>query len=243
MAYIHSKNTTYPIELKRSFTPDVLRRVKDDLKKETNGVSGRNLLDIASGFLPILGLLKSETSFQGYHYYRSGLKLLSFFEEFTRENIDQAKLDETIEEIQNMNEESFFETMMDTIDRIDNANKAALLANILRHTINGEIPRDNFLRHSWILTNVPYIDLQQLHKYTVDYYQPSSTEILAANGLVNETVIEEEEYDENGNGNGAGSKYGLSPLGEEMLHYGLYNLNWQYVGNGRKVPGLTWGEG
>ena len=38
-----------------------------------------------------------------------------------------------IREIDKMNQESFFESMMDIIERIDNINKTVILANILRH--------------------------------------------------------------------------------------------------------------
>lgn len=42
-------------------------------------------------------------------------------------------LDGIIREIDKMNQESFFESMMDIIERIDNINKTVILANILRH--------------------------------------------------------------------------------------------------------------
>lgn len=154
------------------------------------------------------------------------MKVLNFLDALSQEGYDQDQINEMAEDLGEKNYETLYETLLDTIDRIDNINKARILANILRHSANGDIARDNFLRHSWILSTVPYIDLQQLNKYITDYFQPSSSEILSSLGLINETVIDGGTFGEGGEE--GGSKYGLSPLGEEMLHFGLYAREWQY---------------
>ena len=170
-----------------------------------------------------------------------GIKLLEFVEQFAKNETDPNELSAAISEIEQMNGESFFETMIDVLDRIDNANKARILANILHHCIKGDISIDNYLRHIWILANMPFIDLQQLHKYITDYYQSSSSEILYANGLIRETIMDggtygaEEQTDVN-------NKFGITALGEEMLHFGLYSRDWQYKGAGRQMNSVNSGR-
>lgn len=218
-------------------TPEVFDKLrKEDFKKSKEGYND-NILDIVSGFIPVLNLLKARTFFQDYKDWKMGKKILDFLSEFTRNESNQDELNKMASEIESINGESFFETMIDTLDRIDNENKARILANILRHSVSGQISRENFLRHSWILANVPNIDLQQLHKYTVDYYQPASSEILASNGLIRETILDAGDIDSADKG---GSKYGLTTLGEEMLHFGLYAREWEYKGGGRQIPALNW---
>ena len=236
------KNTMespYSEGLRQSLTPAVIKKVRGDLGSGNSSTVGNNILDIAAGFIPVIGLVKAKTSFLGYRDYKTAKKLLKFMEAFSQEDYNPEELDDMAHEIQNINSESLFENMMDILDRIDNANKAVILANILRHSIKGYISRPNYLRLCWIIANVPYIDLLQLHKYRTDFYEPSSTEILSANGLIHETVIDGGELDAEDSDKG-GSKFGLSPLGEEMLHYGLYNIDWRYNGAGRQVPNPKW---
>lgn len=233
-----SPDTTYSIELRRTFTTDVIRRVSEELLSKSKSDVGANALDIAAGFIPVIGLLKSRTSLQSYRDYRMGTKLLVFFEKFAQNATDPDELFNAATEIDKMNGESFFETMMTVLDRIDNANKARILANILHHSIKGDITRDNYLRHSWILANVPFIDLQQLHKYTTDHYQSSSSEILYANGLIRETILDGGTFGV-GEHNDGGNKFGLTALGEEMLHYGLYNREWEYKGAGKQINSVN----
>lgn len=240
MSEVNNDNEiTYSEGLQQSMSPEVIRKVRAELSSDFLSATGNNVLDIAAGFIPVIGLVKAKTSFKGYRDYRTAKKLLYFMEAFSMEDYDSDELNDMIHEIQHINSESLFENMMDVIDRIDNANKARILANILRHSIKGDISRPNYLRHCWILANVPYIDLQQLHKYTTDCYESSSTEILSANGLIRETVIDGGKFGADDEITG-GSKYGLSPLGEEMLRYGMYNRIWEYHGAGRQVPNPKW---
>lgn len=238
---VENNDITYSDGLKRSLAPDVIKKVRKELGSKVSSTVGNNILDIAAGFIPVLGLVKSKTSFQGYYDYRTAIKLLNFMEAFSQEDLDPTKFEEMIQEVESINKESLFETMMDIIDRIDNVNKTVILANILRHSIKGDISRPNYLRHCWILTNIPYIDLLQLHKYTTDYYETASSEILMSNGLIRETIIDAGEFGTEEENKG-GSKFGLSSLGEEMLYYGLCFSDWQYTGKGRTIPGLGWVE-
>lgn len=235
----NSEIKTYSEGLRHSFSPDVIRKIHAEYGSNLSSTIANNILDMAAGFIPVLDVIKSLASFKDYRNYRIAVKLLKFLEAFSREEYNPDELDGMIQEIDSKNKESFFESMMDIIERIDNINKTDILANILRHSIRGDISRSNYLRHCWIIANVTYIDLQQLYQYTVDYYEPSSTEILFANGLIRETVIDGGEYDAD-DVNTGGSKYGLSPLGEEMLRFGLNCMEWQYKGNGRTIPDKQW---
>lgn len=121
---------------------------------------------------------------------------------------------------------------------IRNANKAKILAKIIHHSIKGYISRDNYLRHCCILANAPFINFQQLYKYTTDYYHSSSSEILYVNGLIRETILDGGTFVAK-ESNGGDNKFGLTALGEEMLRFGLYNINWQYKGADRQINSVN----
>lgn len=228
---MNSDNSQLSREFKKSFTPEIIDRIRKEDFEAVQRKNQKNILDIASGFIPVVGWLKSRSLFQDYKDYRFGEKIIAFLRAFAKESYSQEDLNGMISEIEGVNSEFFFETLTDTLDRIDNANKARILGNILHNCIIGYISRDNFLRHSWILSNVPYIDLQQLYKYTEDYYEPSSSDILAANGLIRETTLDEGTFASFT----GGCKYGLTLLGEEILKYGFFYPEWQYKGSGRHI--------
>lgn len=216
-------------EFEKSLRPDVLKKVRDSDFGKISHQFWSELIELTSIFIPIVRFFKSYDLFKDYKEYRLGCKVLNFLIEFSKdESITQDDIEKLAEELDNVNHESLFNTLLDTLDRIDNINKANVLANILRYSAKGYISKDNFLRHSWILSSIPYIDLQNLHNYIIDFYKPSSSEILFSMGLIRETLIDSDNRNNN--------LYGLSPLGQEMLHYGLVSIEWEYKGAHSKIP-------
>lgn len=102
--------------------------------------------------------------------------------------------------------------LMGMIDRMDNINKQAILANLTKARIHGLISIEDFFRLSNMLERIPYVDLESLHNYIEDYYDPSGvSELLYSTGVLQQSVI-----DANGE-----DRYILSKLGRLLLIYGL----------------------
>lgn len=102
--------------------------------------------------------------------------------------------------------------LLGLVDRLDNINKGKILANLIKAKVSGDISIEDFFRLSSMTERIPYVDLINLPKYQVDYYDESGdTELLFATGVLTQTVI-----DANDNG-----KYRLSILGQKLLEYGM----------------------
>lgn len=89
---------------------------------------------------------------------------------------------------------------------------------------------EDFLRAVNALERVPYSDLRNLRNYIVDYYHPGESELLAASGLIKNTIIDAGHCEED-----SGLMYGLSSIGETMHKYGLCELEFKYNGSGTEV--------
>lgn len=146
------------------------------------------------------------------------------------------KIDEFVKELSSHAHENGYETITGMIDRLDNENKAWILSNLVRFSADGRYSARDFLRLANSLERVPFSDLNCLPYYRNDYYAPGESEILAASGLIMETVIDAGVYDETKEENDfGGGKYGLSHLGELMLQYGFVNREYSYEGRRPKI--------
>ena len=98
------------------------------------------------------------------------------------------------------------------IDKMDNINKATILANLIRARIEKKISVHEFFRLSVMLERIPYVDLNELGRYQEPYYDNSGdTELLYATGALKLAIIDAN--DEN--------KYTLSKLGALLLEKGM----------------------
>lgn len=85
------------------------------------------------------------------------------------------------------------------------------MANLIKAKIRGYISIENFIRLTTILDRIPFPDLKELSKYTTDYFEDGSTDILLSAGVLSETVIDANDT----------NKYRLNSLGVILLKYGL----------------------
>lgn len=101
--------------------------------------------------------------------------------------------------------------LLDTLQRLDNWNKAAILANLTMARVNRDISIEDFFRAASALERIPYVDLKYLERYVNDYYDPVSTPMIVSSGAIEETVIDPNDT----------SKYRLSSIGNILLRYGM----------------------
>lgn len=116
------------------------------------------------------------------------------------------------------------------VNKIDNVNKASILANLIKSRVNNEISIHDFFRLSSMLDRIPYIDLNELEKYQKAYYDDSGdTELFYATGALKLDTIDAQEE----------NLYILSELGRKLLKYGM--LRSAHVDNhgGTSVTGVV----
>lgn len=109
------------------------------------------------------------------------------------------------------NKENGCEVLLAVIDKLDNINKVDILANLMKAKINDLINIECFIRLCVVIDRIPFSDLNELSKYTKDYYEYGSTDVLLSAGVLSNTVIDAEE----------GNKYRLNMLGVLLLKHGM----------------------
>lgn len=101
------------------------------------------------------------------------------------------------------------------IDRIDNINKAVIIANLIKARIEDYIDIEDFFRLSNVVERIPYTDFKYLKDFEKDLYLKGGiTEMLYSTGVLLQTLI-------SGDAN-EGNLYCLSDLGEKLVVYGLH---------------------
>lgn len=109
------------------------------------------------------------------------------------------------------NKENGCEVLLAVIDKLDNINKVDILANLMKAKINDLINIECFIRLCVVIDRIPFSDLNELSKYTKDYYEYGLTDVLLSAGVLSNTVIDAEE----------GNKYRLNMLGVLLLKHGM----------------------
>lgn len=171
-----------------------------------------NQLKAALNLIPVCGgaLAQEVQNIKDYRDEEFFRKFTSFILEFT--DICVNDREEFAKELENKAEDYSGNVILNLVDRLDNINKEKILANLVKSRINRSISIDDFFRLSSMLERIPYVDLINLPKYQVDYYDENGdTELLFATGALVQTSI-----DANDN-----SKYKLSILGQKLLIYGM----------------------
>ena len=119
------------------------------------------------------------------------------------------------------------------INRIDNVNKADILANLVRAKTENRITIHDFFRLSSMLERIPYIDLNELKKYQNPYYDKSGdTELLYATGALKLAILDSDSE----------NSYTLSNLGALLMEEGMDYKNVQRRKGGTDVAQLEWNE-
>ena len=101
--------------------------------------------------------------------------------------------------------------MLSIIDRLDNINKQKILANLVIAKGEGKITIEDFFRLESVLQRIPYVDLEQLPLYQTEYYDDNGdSELLYSTGVLRPAMYHQD-----------GDKYVLSPLGVNLMKFGL----------------------
>jgi hypothetical protein len=211
----------------------------DYLKNQDNDAFRNETMDAVWAEIPILKYLKSCSDFiTNFNANHLAINIWTFLKSLTENEFSTEGLQQAYEDIRSVNNEDVYSTLLTCLDKLDNLNKASIMANLLAACARKELSASSFLRLTTSLIQVPYVDLMRLDAYVVDCYEDGSTEMLASSGLVRETVINEQNADILGE-----SYYGLTKNGEDMLCFGLKAQRYIYSGEGRHISGLDWYKG
>lgn len=160
--------------------------------------------------VPIIGTLKGlYKATKNIQLYRLMKKVHKFI--FITHDTTLQERESFINEYAEKNKENGCEALFAVLERLDNVNKVNILANLMKAKIRGYISIENFIRLSTVLDRIPYPDLSELQKYTEDYFEEGSTDILLSAGVLSETVLDANDT----------NKYRLNALGIILLKYGL----------------------
>lgn len=135
-------------------------------------------------------------------------------------------------ELEESAQDSSGNVMLSIIDRLDNIHKQKILANLVKAKGEGNITIEEFFRLESVLQRIPYVDLKQLPLYQEEYYDDNGdSELLYSTGVLRPAV-----YHQNGD------KYVLSPLGVNLMKYGL-GLSVERSQIKGTFTGVDWEEG
>lgn len=118
------------------------------------------------------------------------------------------------------------------VDRIDNVNKAVVLANLMKAKMNGQIDIEDFFRLSNVVERIPYTDFKYLKEFEHDtYLKGGITGLLFSTGILQQTYLSGDVDDEN--------LYCLSDLGIKLCLYGLHQDVNVHESHGTAVQTVT----
>jgi hypothetical protein len=201
----------------------------DYLKSQDNAAFRKETKDAVWAEIPILKFLVSCSDFiTNISANHLATNIWDFLKSLTENEFSTEGLQQAYEDIRNTNNEDVYVTLLTCLDKLDNLNKASIMANLLSACARGELQAASFLRLTTSLSQVPYVDLMTLDKYITDYEDAGSSEMLVASGLVSKTIIDGGDFQGNGE-----SKYGLTKNGEDMLQCGLKAREFTYNGRGQ----------
>ena len=160
--------------------------------------------------VPIISTLKGlYKATKNYQLYRLMKKMHRFI--FVTHDTTLQEREKFISEYAEKNKENGCEALVAVLERLDTVNKVDILANLIKAKIRYYISIENFIRLTMILDRIPYSDLSELSKYTKDYYEDGSTDMLLSAGVLYETIFDANDT----------NKYRLNSLGTMLLKYGL----------------------
>ncbi len=160
--------------------------------------------------IPVIGLLKSAydvyKSISAHRLAKKIFKLILGVGKYSPE--DRKRF---IVEYTEVNKEKGSEVLLSLLDRLDNVNKADVVASLLSNKIEGNITIKDFIRLTDALQKIPFIDIESLEKYESDYYESGESEMIYTTGLLYVSSISPTDS----------NKYRLNKLGWQLLKFGL----------------------
>jgi len=147
---------------------------------------------------------------ENYHASEFLRKFTAFIYEL--DTFDDKERLSFLSELEEAAQDSSGNVMLSIIDRLDNINKQKILANLVKAKGEGKIRIEEFFRLESVLERIPYVDLKMLPLYQKEFYdEGGDTELLFSTG-----VLRPAKYNQDGD------KYVLSPLGVNLLRWGLW---------------------
>ena len=162
-----------PIIVKEVLESKDLKDIKRiDVRNETKDavIGALNYIPVIGGGIAaeIQQIKNARQSFLEIDFYRKFLALIYGIQDLQPKDI-AAFLKEVSEKAQ----DNSGNVITNLINRIDNVNKAEILANLVRAKTENRITIHDFFRLSSMLERIPYIDLNELKKYQNPYYDES----------------------------------------------------------------------
>ncbi len=116
-----------------------------------------------------------------------------------------------LKELEETAQDASGNVMLSIIDKLDSIHKQKILANLVRAKGEGKITIEEFFRLESVLQRIPYVDIKQLPLYQTEYYDDNGdSELLHSTGVLRPAMYHQD-----------GDKYVLSPLGVNLMKYGL----------------------
>lgn len=201
-----------PVVVKDILESTDLKKIK---KVDLNNI-GKEALIEAFNCIPVLGgvvasilqiVRSNRETYVEMEFYRKLLALIYGIKELKSKDIKSF-----MDEVENNAKDFSGSVITHLVNKIDNVNKASILANLIKSRVNNEISIHDFFRLSSMLDRISYIDLNELEKYQKAYYDDSGdTELLYATGALKLDTIDAQEE----------NLYILSELGRKLLKYGM----------------------
>lgn len=222
-----------PIVVKEVLESEDLKNIKrvDGIKENSEALIG------ALNYIPVVGgglaselqqIKNARESYLEMDFYRKFLALIYGIQDIQPKNI-ASFLDEVSDKAQDF----AGNVITNMINRIDNVNKADILANLVRAKTENRISIYDFFRLSSMLERIPYIDLNELSKYQNPYYDESGdSELLYATGALKLATLDSEQE----------NSYTLSNLGALLLEAGMNHQDVLRSKGGTEVTQLEWSE-
>lgn len=196
-----------PIKLNDALLSDQYEQLaKIDKAKLVND----NLLGIV-GCIPVIGAWVASAISGGFSYSDAVLfrKIVAFI--FELKDTTKSDRSKFIKEIEESAKDVAGNVLCEMINRMDNINKAFVMANLMKARIRGEISIEEFFRLSVVCERIPYTDFRFLKEFEGEaMIDGGVTEILYASGALIQRTIDDEE-----------NHYTLSSSGRKLLKYGL----------------------
>lgn len=200
-------NDDVPIIIRDTMTAKDLKSIeKNDTRKGMKHGLTRllNIIPwaggVAAGEIELAFDIRDANFFRNYIAYLYGLN-----------DTTEEQRQKFLEEVEKTAEDYSGNVIAGMISRIDNINKGEILSNLTKAKISGAITIEDFFRIWNAVERIPYSDFKYLPAFQEDnYIEGGVTEILYASGVIFQSIV------------GAETKFRLSPIGVNLLVYGLH---------------------
>ena len=201
-----------------------------DILSQTGEVGLDYMLDIANASaiikdIPVLGLIVSGTkTIANIRNYVLANKVLKFF--YGIKDVSIERRQKFAEEYCKENREDTATALLSILDRLNNHNHVSIICHLMQAKMKEKISIAEFNRAVLALERTSYTDVNQLSKFTEDYYEEGLAEAFESAGLVYQSVIDNGKAVSDSD---RGAKMRLSPTGRILLVYGLNVENIAYT--------------